>query len=377
MLDVLQALAYVLFPALVLKLERRFKIVETLSPVVVSYAAGIILGNLPGVGLNRALTGNVTEAAVLLAIPLLLFPTDFGHWMGIARETVIAFGLAIVAICVASAAGVLLFGGLVERPADIAGMLVGVYTGGTPNMTAIAMALEVPQETFILVNGADMLLGSTYLLFLMTAAKPLLKRFYPPFRFRGEPMHPDEPAQPQKGLGVRFTPRSVVTVIAAAAGLAGVSVGISMLLFQRLSAPTIILSLTTLAILASFYRPLRNTGGSYEAGQYLMLIFCFAIGTLADVQTLAAAVSTVLLYVAFVLVFSIVLHLLLAKLFPSIDVDTLIMASTAAVFGPPFVGPIANVLKNREVIPSGMTAGVVGLAIGNYLGIGMAMLLGG
>jgi uncharacterized membrane protein len=71
---------------------------------------------------------------------------------------------------------------------------------------------------------------------------------------------------------------------------------------------------------------------------------------------------------------SIVIHFALAKFF-KVDVDTFIMTSTAAVFGPPFVGPIANVLKNREVVVSGMTAGVLGLAIGNYLGIGMAMLL--
>jgi uncharacterized membrane protein len=58
-----------------------------------------------------------------------------------------------------------------------------------------------------------------------------------------------------------------------------------------------------------------------------------------------------------------------------IDADTAIIASTAAVFGPPFVGPVANAIRNREIVAGGIATGVLGLAIGNYAGLGLAYLI--
>jgi uncharacterized membrane protein len=58
-----------------------------------------------------------------------------------------------------------------------------------------------------------------------------------------------------------------------------------------------------------------------------------------------------------------------------VDTDTVVITSTAAVFGPPFVGPVAAAINNREIVVSGMTTGVVGLALGNYVGLAVAYLL--
>ena len=57
-----------------------------------------------------------------------------------------------------------------------------------------------------------------------------------------------------------------------------------------------------------------------------------------------------------------------------VDVDTAIITSTAAVFGPPFVPPIADALDNKGVLLSGLTTGLVGYAVANYLGLGLAWL---
>ena len=108
----------------------------------------------------------------------------------------------------------------------------------------------------------------------------------------------------------------------------------------------------------------------------MLLVFCITVGTQDDIGHMLQAGSLVLLYCGCVLLLAVALHWLTARLF-NIDVDTLIITSTAAYFGPPFVGPIAKVLGNREVVVSGMTAGAVGLALGNYLGFAVASLLGG
>jgi uncharacterized membrane protein len=71
---------------------------------------------------------------------------------------------------------------------------------------------------------------------------------------------------------------------------------------------------------------------------------------------------------------AIILHFLLATIF-RIDRDTVIITSTAAIYGPAFIGPVANAIKNKEMIVPGITMGLLGYAIGNYIGIGIGMLL--
>ncbi|HOL18438.1 MAG TPA: DUF819 family protein, partial [Bacillota bacterium] len=62
------------------------------------------------------------------------------------------------------------------------------------------------------------------------------------------------------------------------------------------------------------------------------------------------------------------------KLF-KIDTDTFIITSTSAICSPPFVPVVANALKNKEIILSGIYTGIIGYAIGNYLGITFAYIL--
>jgi uncharacterized membrane protein len=59
-----------------------------------------------------------------------------------------------------------------------------------------------------------------------------------------------------------------------------------------------------------------------------------------------------------------------------IDADTVIITSAALVYSPPFVPVIASAIKNKEVIISGVTAGMLGYVIGNFLGIFTGNFLG-
>ena len=232
------------------------------------------------------------------------------------------------------------------------------------------MARGVDENTFILVNAADVILGSVYLLFLMTLARPLLSRVFPPFVSAGDAQagQTDAPAAPGHWRGA-------VLAVLLSLGLGALAAGASMLLLGTLSDAFIILGITTLAIACTASARVRGLPYSYETGQYLLLVFCIAIGTQADLGKMLEAGSFLLLYATCVLIGAVAIHLLGAWAL-RVDVDTTIITSTAAIYGPPFVGPIAKVLGNREVVVSGMTAGVFGLAIGNYLGYLIAALMG-
>ena len=54
----------------------------------------------------------------------------------------------------------------------------------------------------------------------------------------------------------------------------------------------------------------------------------------------------------------------------------LLVTSTAALFGPAFIGPVSVRLGNRPIFVSALMSGLVGYAVGNYLGLLVAWLLG-
>jgi uncharacterized membrane protein len=53
----------------------------------------------------------------------------------------------------------------------------------------------------------------------------------------------------------------------------------------------------------------------------------------------------------------------------------MIITSTAGIFGPAFIPPVATALGNREIIFSGIATGLVGYAVANYLGLRLAWML--
>lgn len=369
----LQVAFALLLPAIVLKLVRSYRPFELIGPTLLCYLAGIAVANLP-IAIDQSVSLRVSEVAVLLAIPLLLFSTDFVRWLKLARTTVLSFLLAVVSVMVVSAVGAFIFASRLPEWWKLAGMFVGVYTGGTANMSAIGVALGVSEETFILVNAADVVVGGLYLIFLLTVAQRVLLRFMPPFEVPAETRAAAATDAPVGGpLTLRVRATQALAGFGLAVGVVGLSVALSLALTGRLAESFILLSITTLAISGSFVRRIREMTGSFDLGNYLLLVFCVAIGTIADLARLSGT-PIIFAYCAFVVLGSVVLHFALAARF-RIDADTAIITSTAAVYSPAFVGPVAAALKNRHIIMSGVVTGLVGYAVGNYLGLALAYLL--
>ena len=133
------------------------------------------------------------------------------------------------------------------------------------------------------------------------------------------------------------------------------------------------LIVTTLGIALSFVKKVRCAPGSYSSGQYFILMFSTAMGLCFDIS----AISGMLLLLGLLLLIqfgTVALHLLLCRLC-RIDRDTMMITSTAGIFGPAFIIPVAKALKNDEIILPGILCGILGYAIGNYLGIGVGELL--
>lgn len=396
MLALVEILLFLLLPPVALVLARRYRAVQAIGPVLVCYIFGVLLGNQPWLSIDPKATEVASGLSIALAIPLMVFSLDIRGWLRLARSTLISFGLAVLAVLLVAAAGGLLFGSRVEGSPQIAGMLVGVYTGGTPNMAAIGFALGVDSEVFGMLNVADMMLGAIYLVFLFTLAARVFGRLLPPFVSRSDRSRGAEPAgAPDRRLPVQEsasigkpggaepagTPsgpaswRSGAVAMGLALLLVALAAGVYLVAPAGFEVPFAILAITTLAVAASLSPRIRNLPGTYGLGQYFLLVFCVAIGAQAEFVKLLSTSLDLILFAVLVMYGAIGVHLLLAVLL-RIDRDTLIITSTAAIFGPAFVVPVAEAIHNREIVLSGIATGLVGYSVANYLGMGLAWLLG-
>ena len=373
---ILQVLIMIGFPILVLELVKRNKLAGMVGPVILCYAVGLVVGNLPESPVNTKLSQDVAEGCVPLAISLMLLSTRFMSWLKYAKQTAKSFALAVVSVLISSFA-VSAYFHLQEMGVDdvwkLSGMMVGVYTGGTPNLAAIGTALGISNEVFIVLNACDLMLSALYLVLLLSVAQKVALKFLPSFvpkekHDRDETFH----YQRVERMASAWTiAKAWASAFLLSAGIVGASIAFSIAFDGKITAPSVILAVTTLSIGASFIKKVRFLPRTYEFGEYFLLVFCLGIGSISNFTEMLQASPNVLLYVTSVFVGTLTLHFLLSWVL-RIDADTTLITSVAGIFGPAFIGPVASVLKNKDIVVSGLTTGLVGYAIANYLGLGMA-----
>ncbi|MGJ4789917.1 DUF819 family protein [Leptospira koniambonensis] len=360
------------FPWLAGSLSGKHKWLGFLGPVVLCYASGIILGNLiPSEFLPKKIAETISEISIPIAIPLLLASSDFLRGIKEARLALFSFFLSCIAVAISSVSVGFFLSYLHPESSKIGGMLAGLYTGGTPNSNAIGLALDTGKATIALVNTVDLLIGGTYLLFLLSFSKKVYSIFLKPEAVSGG----DEKSGTL--YEVQVSPnnpvlRLLIGIILSVLGLAA-SLGISNVILGTASAPLILLGITTWGIGISFSEKVRSLD-TYPVGYYFILIFSVAIGFLADFGSLVKGASGVLLIVLATMSIAILLHLLFGILF-RIPVDTWIITSVSSIYGPAFVPSVAAAIGNRGVLILGILTGLVGYAVGNYLGLAVYWFL--
>jgi uncharacterized membrane protein len=344
---------------------------DFLSPVVLCYALGMLIKNLQLFPLNGAICTAFSQGSILLALPLLLFSTDLRFAGRHARPFILSFILSVVASFISLGVLAYFFQPHLPNVWQAAGMLAGVYIGGTANMQAIGIALQASESSFVMLNAADILVGGSYLLLLTSVVHGLLRFVLKDFTDQ-DPNHPEQEAQSEaKSNSITQILQQLLSSIA----IGGSAAGLTYLIFGNLNSTSfLILTLTTLSIVAARSPWIKKLGDTFHTGEYLLLIFCISLGMLADLGEIAGKGGVILLFSALTMYASIFIHLGLARLF-GIDRDTFLITSTATIFGPPFIAQVASAMKNPKVIFPGIATALLGIAIGNYAGIGLAYFL--
>ena len=417
---ILLVLFYFTFPLVIIWMCKKWSFFKKLGSIVVAYGFGLILsttGIIPNgsdayqealrgesflsseevqelrtlgiINEDDIIVNNITvaqdtlQAIGVLAFPLLLFSLNIRRWLKYAKEGFISMALAFVSIIVIIISGYLIFRNIVPDAWQIGGMLVGVYTGGTPNMVSLKLALDVDPTSFVMANTYDMLVGAATIIFFITAGPRVFRAFLRPFKKMADSNVTDESimeAESFENYSGMFK-KEVLPRLLKGLGLAiiilGLSVGISILLFGAIKDPVVILTITTLSIIASLFPWVNRIEKTFQLGMYFVLIFSLLVASMADLGAIFSLGMLGLLgFVTWCYFGSLLLHLLLSVIF-KVDADNYLITTTAFVFSPPFVPVVAASLKNKEVIITGITVGIIGYVAGNYLGVALAYFMRG
>ncbi|GIV42943.1 MAG: hypothetical protein KatS3mg035_0066 [Bacteroidia bacterium] len=345
-------------------LQVRFKV----DYVILAYALGMLVKFLTQDFFSREILQGFIYISIPLAMPLLIFKADFFSWLKNAPMTVKSFLIACLSTCwVGFMLGKYLLQDEVGK--KIIAMLIGVFIGGTPNLNAIGLSLNVPFEVIAIANTVDLMASSLFLLFMLFFAQPLFTKILP------YPMIPPKNAYQNSNTNTpekENTFEKILPLILSI-GILGLSVGLSFLMFEELSIPFIMLAITFFGIWGSLNKKIRNFSMSETYGNYLITIFCFSTGLILDITQIFHHIDT-LFFASFGLIFiSLGVQLIFSRLF-KIPANVMMICAVACVMSPAFVPMFVKHFQDDELLLPGITAGLAGFAVGNLLGLGIYAL---
>ncbi|HHV02615.1 MAG: DUF819 family protein [Bacteroidales bacterium] len=380
---------YIAAPLLIIYLYQHSRFFSKIGTVMMAYAIGIVMslsGLMKPPSEETQLLENMQNwfmnLTVPIAIPLMLFSSHFTLWFQTLKKTFATLIAGIISILVTITIAYLLFhkAGIPELW-KTSGMLVGMYTGGALNFASLKQILNVDTNTYILVQTFDTAFSFFLLLFILSGGYKVFRKILPFGKAKkvATDLPPDvlvplakDTFEDYSGMFKKdILPKLILSLVLAIACL-GIGAGISMLAGAGLNELIIILTITTLAIAGSFWKKIREIPKTFEFGMYFILVFSVVIASLFDIHTLFSRESlNLLVMVGFILVFSILLHLLLARIC-RVEGDLFTVSHIALLFSPPFVPPVAAAMNNRKVLVNGIIIGLIGYACGTYLGTFMA-----
>ena len=377
--SVILLIIFVLAPTGVLWLCRHVKFCGKVGPILLLYIIGFIIGNLPFINEGTMpLKDTITSVMIPLAIPMLLFACsfDFSILKGSAKVLILGLIAAIIAVV----SGYFIFGIHIHEGDKVAALLMGCETGGTINMASLQQMLGVSNETYVLLNTYDMIVCFIYLIFLMSFGIKFSRKIMPfdkskidintSIKVEDESTHnPYSDFFSKKWMNQLWKIMIAVVVCVVLAFL------LTKAFPKGWFMPVFILGITTFAIIASFFKPIKKLDKSYDTGMYLIYIFSITVASMADLRNIHLAEElNVLGFLFFIIFGSLFLLWILGAIF-KVDADLTVIASVALVNSPPFVPMIVSAQKNKSMLIPGITIGLVGFAVGNYLGFLIAQLL--
>ena len=354
-------------------LLERTRLGRQLTGTVMVILAAIVAANLGIIPHSAPTYDFIFTFLVPMLIPLFLFQADLRRLWREASRTTLAFLVATIG----TVAGIVVAATLLDlstlgsgaplpasdREAAIVGLFASTYIGGSVNYAALGEMTGLNQDRsfFSAATAADNLFSAVYLsLIALLPGVTRLARFFPAHPTTPQPTTAPEAAPPQ------VTARSMCLAIACAAALVAVSDGL-VAYFNAVSYRYVTLTILTL-VLATLVPAIREwLAGAFELGVALSFAFFAAIAAGANLTAMVSVAPTLIVVVLILLSVHLATLLFIGAV-TRLTLPELLTASNAAILGATTAPAMAAAKGWRDQVTPGVLVGVLGYALGTFIG---------
>lgn len=357
--------------ALAFLLDRLVPFLSKVGASLLALILGAVLSNTGLVPAASPVYDSISGPVTSLAIAWLLLSVHLGDLKLAGPRMLGAFALAGFGTAVGALVGAGVFGGTFgENTWQLAGTLTGTYSGGSVNFVSVGRGVGLPDSLFAGTTAADATTTGIWL--ALTLVLPVwLARFYPApipgtVEAHAEPVEVEHPFFAKAALSTLDMARLVAVGFLLVVGAEVVG--------GWVSAVPPVLWLTTFALILGHTRWFHRPEGAFQLGNLALHFFFVLIGIYSRVSEILS-VGVEIFYFTLVIVGIHGLIVFGGGRLLRLDVGTLAVASQAAVGGPSSALAVAVSREWKGLILPGIIVGLLGYALGNYLGFAIAYLV--
>ena len=353
-----------------------------LTGAVIAILGAIAAANLRIIPHSAPAFDFVFDYFVPVLIPLFLFKANLRHMLFETTRMTGAFLIAALGTVagVVLAVSVLDLGGLAPnadidpalREAGIAGLFASTYIGGSVNYAALGeiTGLRSDASFFSAATATDNLFSAVFLsvLALLPGWRVLATRF-PSHEQDADTADSSDPGQREPITAASLTLAAATAIGFVAAGdMITAWLGISSLRYAVI---------TTLVVIAATAFPhwMDRLRGGFELGVGLAFVFFAAIAAGADLLAMVRIAPLLIVLVVILLSTHLAVLLVLGRTF-GLTLPELVTASNAAVLGATTAPALAAARGWHDLVTPGVLVGVLGYALGTFIGTGLFHLWG-
>lgn len=387
----------VVWAAISIYLEQRFKWAARVSGAIVALVGAIILSNTGIIPTESPVYDAVWAFIIPLAIPLLLFHVNFKKIWQESGRMLIIFLISSIGTVAGTIISFFLLKDKIPFLDNIGGMMSASYVGGGVNFAAMAAKFEAPGEMVSATVVADNLLMAFYFVVLMIIPSLTFfrKRYNHPHVLEIEK---SEGVSEGRTLAEGYWSKKEISLkdIALSIGTAFLLVIISFkvagwlgsiipsgedvsfffnLLNGLFGDNYLVLTTFTFIALALFPKYFESINGSQELGTFLIYLFFVVIGIPASIPLIVQNAPLLLVFVAIIVFMNMIISLLAGKLL-KYDLEEILLVSNANIGGPTTAAAMAIAKGWKNLIGPILVVGTIGYVIGNYIGTTLGLWFG-
>lgn len=354
----------------------KFKFFKSLGPALICIIAGILLSNFRIMPFSSPVYSYVSNEIIMLGIAVMLLNVDLKGLIKLSKEPLVAMALAAITVFIVVFVLSFIFVPIIPEGWKLAGMLVGTYTGGSSNLNAIAVGLNASPDLIAAANAADYAAYPAYIILVMYLASNLknFKWFEKiwPYKLKDEELL-------LKGGSTFLKPKEwsihdIAWILTLGFCAVAVSGYLASFFPSSMASSMKIIILTTISIILAQLKKVKELKGTMDIGLFLSLFFLARIGlTINVIEFLQSAILTGL-FCALTMFLTLLLHASLCRLF-KIKYQYVLVAVQSAIGSASSSTVLAASAGWESLISVAVILGVLGNAIGNYIGIATAYLI--